>query len=33
MGIGAPPPRWGLVLALKRLNRLLEHERGPDRDR
>ena len=28
MGIGAPPERWGLVLALKRLNRLLEHEPG-----
>jgi glycolate oxidase FAD binding subunit len=28
MGIGAPPQRWGLVLALKRLNRLLEHEPG-----
>jgi glycolate oxidase FAD binding subunit len=28
MGIGAPPQRLGLVLALKRLNRLLEHEPG-----
>ena len=28
MGIGAPPQRVGLVLALKRLNRLLEHEPG-----
>ena len=28
MGIGAPPPRLGLVLGLKRLNRLLEHEPG-----
>ena len=28
MGIGAPPHRLGLVLALKRLNRLLEHEPG-----
>ena len=28
MGIGAPPQRWGLVLALRRLNRLLEHEPG-----
>ena len=28
MGIGAPPQRLGLVLGLKRLNRLLEHEPG-----
>jgi FAD/FMN-containing dehydrogenase len=28
MGIGNPPQRLGLVLALKRLNRLLEHEPG-----
>lgn len=28
MGIGAPPKRLGLVLGLKRLNRLLEHEPG-----
>ncbi len=28
MGIGAPPQRAGLVLALKRLSRLLEHEPG-----
>ena len=28
MGIGAPPQRLGLVLALRRLNRLLEHEPG-----
>jgi glycolate dehydrogenase FAD-binding subunit len=28
MGIGAPPQRVGLVLALKRLARLLEHEPG-----
>jgi glycolate oxidase FAD binding subunit len=28
MGIGAPPERLGLVLGLKRLNRLLEHEPG-----
>ena len=28
MGIGAPPQRVGLVLALKRLSRLLEHEPG-----
>ncbi len=28
MGIGAPPRRLGLVLGLKRLNRLLEHEPG-----
>ena len=28
MGIGAPPHRLGLVLVLKRLNRLLEHEPG-----
>jgi len=28
MGIGAPPQRLGLVLVLKRLNRLLEHEPG-----
>jgi glycolate oxidase FAD binding subunit len=28
MGIGAPPQRLGLVVGLKRLNRLLEHEPG-----
>jgi len=28
MGIGAPPPRLGVVLVLKRMNRLLEHEPG-----
>jgi len=28
LGIGAPPQRLGLVLGLKRLNRLLEHEPG-----
>jgi len=28
MGIGAPPPRLGVVLMLKRMNRLLEHEPG-----
>ena len=28
MGIGAPPKSLGLVLVLKRLNRLLEHEPG-----
>ena len=28
MGIGAPPQRLGLVLGLKRINRLLEHEPG-----
>ena len=28
MGIGAPPPRLGIVLVLKRMNRLLEHEPG-----
>jgi len=28
MGIGAPPARLGVVLVLKRLNRLLEHEPG-----
>jgi glycolate oxidase FAD binding subunit len=28
MGIGAPPQRLGLVLALRRLNRLLEHQPG-----
>ncbi len=28
MGIGAPPQRVGLVLALRRLSRLLEHEPG-----
>ena len=28
MGIGAPPQRLGLVLGLKRLDRLLEHEPG-----
>lgn len=28
MGIGAPPKRFALVLGLKRLNRLVEHEPG-----
>ena len=26
--LGAPPPRLGIVLVLKRMNRLLEHEPG-----
>jgi glycolate oxidase FAD binding subunit len=28
MGVGAPPPRLGVVLMMKRMNRLLEHEPG-----
>ena len=28
MSLGAPPPRLGVVLVLRRLNRLLEHEPG-----
>ena len=28
MGLGSPPQRLGLVLGLKRMNRLLEHESG-----
>jgi glycolate oxidase FAD binding subunit len=28
LGIGAPPPRLGVVLGLRRLNRIIEHEPG-----